>query len=264
VQQAAEEPRTPGHRLKNRLLLQEYKGKKVVCLQDEVAEVTVMTAPKMLFLSEKQRQKHANKSAVLNGDKRFHVDGARYKVLHVVVRTQITRMLTDAEKELRRCFPRPALLRAFQFIDLRYYTSEEAFLQDLQYKFAMLAEQLDEQRPGPVVSGKLLQEQSDRFFQVAAVLAHIVSTAWSAVQADTCYQDGEVATNADDGVLVDDELAKLQRLQVANSTAERHPAVRMWRGIGWGKCHGYESFSTMTFVKNLFRARQHVYLCVFA
>jgi hypothetical protein len=105
-----------------------YKGKEVVHLQDESAEVTVMTAPRMLLLSDQKGQKHANIRAVPNGDKRVHVDRAGYKVLLEVVRTQITRMVTDAKKELRKRFPRPALLRAFQFIDPRYYTSEEASL----------------------------------------------------------------------------------------------------------------------------------------
>jgi hypothetical protein len=87
VQTPAEEPHTPGHRLKNRLLLQVYKGKEVVHLQDESAEVTVMTAPRMLLLSDQKGQKHANIRAVPNGDKRVHVDRAGYKVLREVVRT---------------------------------------------------------------------------------------------------------------------------------------------------------------------------------
>jgi hypothetical protein len=90
-----------------------------------------------------------------------------------------------------------------------------------------------------------------------------------------------------------DEVAELQRLQVANSSAARHPAVHMWRGIDalpnsevlYGEfmrvaklgmiigCHmtlvgtcvmDERAFSTMTFVQNCLRARltTHLPLCV--
>jgi len=142
-------------------------------------------------------------------------------------------------------------------------------------------------RPGPVFSGELLQEQSEHFYKVAAALAHNILATRGAVQVHTSDQDAELAVNAGDGVLLDDELAELQRLQLANSCAEQHPAVRMWHGVDalpnssnlYGEIMRLaklgmtlvgtsvideRAFSSMTFVKNCLRASltTHLPVCV--
>jgi hypothetical protein len=91
--------------------------------------------------------------------------------LHAEVQKQITTMVTNAKKEMRKHFPHPDILCAFSFIDPRYYCSEEASAPNLHAKLTCLAEHNSPARPGISVEGEKLQEETSRFFQVAAVLA---------------------------------------------------------------------------------------------
>jgi hypothetical protein len=58
-------------------------------------------------------------------------------------------MIKKCKMELRKRFPTPALLRAFLFVDPRYYLSEEASLADFQSKLHLLASHYKPGEPGP-------------------------------------------------------------------------------------------------------------------
>jgi hypothetical protein len=70
---------------------------------------------------------------------------------------------------MRKSFPNHDILRAFSFIDPRYYCSEEASVPNLRAKLTCLAEHYSQARPGISVDGEKLQEETSRFFQFAAV-----------------------------------------------------------------------------------------------
>jgi hypothetical protein len=126
----------------------------VVHLQDEAGEATLMTATPLML-----------------GMERLPVDAAANKELRKEVQNQVSAMVKNAKKEMRERLPYPDMLRAFSFIDLRYYCSEEASVPDLRSRLRCLAEHYSPTRPGISVDDQKLQEEAPRFFQIAAVLA---------------------------------------------------------------------------------------------
>jgi hypothetical protein len=135
------------------------------------------------------------------------------------IQQEISDMVKKANKELRKHFPCPKILRALSFTDPHYYCSEEASLSDLQSKFAVLAEHYSPiEGAGFNLNGEKLKEQAEWLFGVASALARNIV-------------NNTEAADADVEAVLNDKLAEYQGLQQAHDAAERHPAVRMWRGI---------------------------------
>jgi hypothetical protein len=223
------------------------------------------------------------------GMERLPVDAAAYKELRKEVQKQVSAMVKNAKKEMRKRFPYPDILRAFSFIDLRYYCSEEASVPDLRSKLRCLAEHYSPTRPGISVDDEKLQEEAPRFFQIAAVLARNMLSASDDVEQDSA--EGIAACDADiseaEDLVLTDALAEMSRLQRADHAAAKHPSVRMWRGIAtlpaaeqlYGQImklakigmtlvgtsvSDERAFSAMTFVKNSLRSSliTHLPLCM--
>lgn len=135
-------------------------------------------------------------------------------------------MVKGAKKELRKRFPSPHILRALSFTDPRYYLLEEGSPSDLAEKFDTLA---DHYSPTNGVGVSLdrysLLEQAERFFSVASATAKNIMTVGGAEEST------QIAVGASADVVADDVIAEYERLQKATDTAERHPAVRLWRGV---------------------------------
>jgi hypothetical protein len=198
-------------------------------------------------------------------------------------------MVMNAKKEMRNCFPNPDVLLAFSFIDPRYYCSEEASVPNLRAKLTCLAEHDSPARPGISVEGEKLQEETSRFFQVAAVLARneLAARADLEQHSEEDIEAGDADFSGAEEFVLDDLLARVSRFQPVDDAAAKHPSVRMWRGIAslpaaeqlYGQimklaqigmtlvgtiASDERAFSAMTFVKNSLRSSltAHLPLCM--
>jgi hypothetical protein len=99
---------------------------------------------------------------------------------------------------------------------------------NLLAKLTCLAEQYSPARPGISVDGQKLQEETSRFFQVAAVLA---ARADLEQHSEEDIEAGDADFGEAEEFVLDDPLAELSRWQQVNYAAAKHPSVRMRRGI---------------------------------
>jgi hypothetical protein len=188
------------------------------------------------------------------------------------VKTNITHMIKKCKMELRKRFPTPALLRAFSFVDPRYYLSEEAPLADFQSKLHLLASHYKLGEPGPGFDQNKLREESPRVFQLAGAISRKLIVACGDVP-----DAGNDTIRADSENVWDDELVDLKRMQKAEADEEKHPAVCLCRALRTAPNAGTlcsetlrlakvgmsligasvedeRAFSAMTFKKNCLRA----------